>query len=184
MHILRNADLGGLPIVLLGHPPQPGRALVDVFSLPPARAATVPLTDGALRRGIVVVSTLPNIQRHACVAQIVQLEEECAHHFPGVRIAHVSQDDALHWREVDRYHPGIGAASYTLAGASESSRVSFTWAFGVGVLGHKRIAHGLFALRDGVFIAAEIPFDQMHAPDVGGFLGTLAAALAEVRSCE
>jgi hypothetical protein len=184
VHILRQADLGGRPIVLFGHAPQPGRALVDVFSLPPARAATAPLTDSELRRGLVIVSTLPNIQRHACVAQIVQLEEECAHHFAGVRIVHVSQDDAVHWREVDRYHPGIGAASYTLEGASESSRVSFTWAFGVGVLGHQRIAHGLFALRDGVFIAAEIPFQQMHAPDVGGFLGALASALAEVRPCE
>jgi hypothetical protein len=184
MHILRHADLGGRPIVLFGHTPQPGRPLVDVFSLPPARAATLPLTDGELRRGLVVVSTLPNIQRHACVAQIVELEEECAHRFPEVRIAHVSHDDAIHWREVDRYHPGIGAASYTLDGASESSRVSFTWAFGVGVLGHQRIAHGLFALREGVFIAAEIPFDQMHAPDIGGFLGALDTALAEVRPCE
>jgi len=184
MHILRHADLDGRPILLLGHLPQPGRALVDVFTLPAARRATEPLTDADLRRGTVVVSTLPNIQRHACVAQIVQLEEECAHRFPTVRIVHVSQDEAIHWREVDRFHGGVTASSYTLAGASESSRVSFTWAFGVGVLGHRRIAHGLFALRDGVFIAAEVPFHQMHAPDVSGFVRAFDGELREARPCQ
>jgi hypothetical protein len=179
VHILRHADLGGRPVLLLGHLPQPGMPLLDVFQLAPARRAQVPLTDAELRRGLVVVSTLPNIQRHACVAQIVELEEVCAHRFPQVRIVHVSQDEAIHWAEVDRFHPGITAESYTLHGASESSRVSFTWAFGVGVLGHSRIAHGLFALRNGVFIAAEVPFDQMHAPDVARFLGALDSALGE-----
>jgi peroxiredoxin len=183
MHILRHADLDGRPILLLGHLPHPGRSLVDVFTLPAARRATAPLTEADLRHGTVVVSTLPNIQRHACVAQIVQLEEECAHRYPSVRIVHVSQDEAIHWREVDRYHGGVTASSYTLSGANESSRVSFTWAFGVGVLGHKRIAHGLFALRDGLFIAAEVPFHQMHAPDVRAFLGALDGALREERRC-
>jgi hypothetical protein len=184
MHILRHADLGGRPILLLGHLPAPGRALVDVFSLPAARRATAPLTEAELQRGTVVVSTLPNIQKHACVAQIVQLEEHCAHRYPSARIVHVSQDEALHWREVDRFHSGVRASSYTLAGASESSRISFTWAFGVGVLGHQRIAHGLFALRDGVFLAAEVPFDQMHAPDVHGFLSVLDGALREAQPCQ
>jgi hypothetical protein len=183
MHILRHADLGGRAILLLGHLPHPGRALVDVFSLPPARRARAPLTDEELRRGLVIVSTLPNIQRHACVAQIVQLEEECAHRFPMARIVHVSQDEARHWEEVDRFHPGIMAASYTLHGASETSRVSFTWAFGVGVLGEQRIARGLFALRDGVFVAAEVLLDQMQAPDVDHFLRQLDASPSEARSC-
>jgi hypothetical protein len=183
MHILRNADLGGRPILLLGHLPHPGRTLVDVFSLPPARRAHAPLTDAELRRGFVIVSTLPNIQRHACIAQIVQLEEQCAHRFAGARIVHVSEDEAMHWAEVDRFHPGIVASSYTLDGASETSRVSFTWAFGVGVLGHPRIAHGLFALREGVFVAAVVPFDQMHAPDVGEFIAMLDLPVREAQPC-
>ncbi|MCU1282687.1 MAG: hypothetical protein JWM53_6233 [bacterium] len=183
MHILRHADLGGRPLLLLGHLPHPGRALVDVFQLPAARNARGPLTERELRRGFVVVSTLPKIQRHAGIQQIVQLEEECTRRFPDVRIVHVSHDDAIHWAEVDRLHPGIAAASYTLAGASETSRVGFTWAFGVGVLGGERIAHGLFALRDGVFIAAEVPFDQLHAPNVDGFVRTLDASLPKAGPC-
>lgn len=50
-------------------------------------------------------------------------------------------------------------------------------AFGIGVEGHQRIAHGLFGLRDGVFLAADIPDDQMKPADVRGFL-TRVAALA------
>jgi hypothetical protein len=184
MQILRHADLGGSPILLLGRLPQPGMPLVDVFSLPPARRTTAPLTDHELRRGLVIVSTLPNIQRHACIAQIVQLEEECAHRFPDARIVHVSLDAARHWAEVDRFHPCIAAASYTLDGASESSRVSFTWAFGVGVLGHQRIAHGLFALSDGVFVAAQLPFEQMRAPDVGSFIRLLEQQRKESQPCQ
>jgi hypothetical protein len=38
------------------------------------------------------------------------------------------------------------------------------------VQGHRRIAHGLFALLDGVFILAQIPFHQMRSPDVHDFL--------------
>lgn len=183
MQILRHAELGGRPIQLVGPLPRPGAALLDVFSLPAARRATAPLTDGALRRGPVVVSTLPNIQRHACIAQIVQLEEECAHRFPQLRIVHVSQDQAHHWEEVDRFHPCIRAASYTLDSARETSRIGFTWAFGVGVLGHQRIAHGLFALHDGVFLAAEVPYQQLGAPDVANFLALLGAALPVAGSC-
>ncbi len=179
MHILRHAELGGRPIQLLGHLPHPGRALVDVFSLPPAHRAAVPLTDCELRQGLVVVSTLPSFERHACIAQIVQLEQRCALRLPSVRIVHVSHDEAVDWAQVDRLHPGVAAASYTLHGASETSRVSFLWAFGVGVLGHTRIAHGLFALRDGVFLAAEVPVDQMHAPDIDAFVAALDASLHE-----
>ena len=110
MHILRHADLDGRPILLLGHLPHPGRALVDVFTLPAARRATAPLTEADLRRGTVVVSTLPNIQRHACIAQIVELEQACARRHASLRIVHVSGDEAIHWREVDRFHGGVTAS--------------------------------------------------------------------------
>jgi peroxiredoxin len=175
--ILRSADLSGQSIWLLGSLPETGSRLIDVFAIPAARRAVANLTEADLSSGIVIVSTLPNIQRHACLAQIVELEEKAAHLLPGARIVHVSNDAAVHWREVDRYHPDVLAESYSLHGASASSRASFTSALGVGVLGHDRIAHGLFALRDGVFLAASVPFDQMRAPDVGPFLGQIASAL-------
>lgn len=174
----RPADLGGEPILLVGRLPVLGSRLVDVFTIPPARRAERPLNETDLMHGLVLLSTLPNIQRHACVAQIVQLEET-VRRFGDARIVHVSHDDAVHWHEVDRFHPNIRASSYSLRGADERSRTSFAWAFGVGVIGHDRIAHGLFALRDGVFLAAEVPYDQMRAPEVGGFLRRLQLALEE-----
>ena len=178
LDLARPADLGGQPIYLVGRLPAPGTRLLDVFTIPPARRAEGPLTEADFASGLVLLSPLPNIQRHACVAQIVQLEET-AHRFDDARIIHVSHDEAVHWHEVDRYHPNIRAASYSLRDADGQSRTSFIWAFGVGVLGHDRIAHGLFALRDGVFLAAEVPYDQLRAPEVDGFLHQLHQSLEE-----
>ena len=52
----------------------------------------------------------------------------------------------------------------------EASIAAFGLSFGVAVQGHGRIAHGLFALVDGVFVGAEVPFQQLAVPDVGAFL--------------
>jgi hypothetical protein len=40
----------------------------------------------------------------------------------------------------------------------------------LSVLDHERIAHGLLALFDGVFLAAEVPYDQMQPPSVATLL--------------
>jgi hypothetical protein len=173
-HIDRLADLGGTPIRLLGHLPRTGEWLHADFALPAARNAIAPLTPSELCRGLVIVSTLPNIRRHACISQIVQLDDETPHILPGARVFHVSADEAEHWREVDRFHPGVGAPGYSLHAATRASRVAFTHAFGVAVEGHARIAHGCFALRDGVILAAEVPYDQMHSMDVVPFLHAVA----------
>jgi hypothetical protein len=175
--LLRPAVLRDERLALFGRLPAPGERLLEVFSLPPARHAQAALTERDLATGLVIVSTLPNIERHACLAQIVDLDEHTAQQRPAPRVLHVSSDDARHWREVDRYHPTVRAESYSLQGADEASRTSFKWAFGVGVLGHPRIAHGLFALRDGVFLVAHVPYDQMHTPPVDHFLAEVATAL-------
>ncbi len=121
-----------------------------------------------------MVSTLPNIQKHACLAQIVELEEHSRDRVPNLRIVHVSADHAEHWEEVDRFHPNIQSAGYSLCCADQSSRDAFVLAFGVGVEGHHRIAHGLFALRDGVFLEVDIPHDQMRPAEVKEFLRRLS----------
>ncbi len=77
--------------------PRPGDVLAGEFSVPPARNAREPLTRAELGRGLVVLSTLPNISKHACVAQVVDVEEQAPHALPRARIAHVSADDAHHW---------------------------------------------------------------------------------------
>ena len=174
MHILRPACLAGRPILLLGHLPHPGRALVDVFRLPAVDRAEAWLTDDDLRLGTVVVSTSPSLGPDA-MRQLESLEKACRRDLRFARVVHVSYDMDVSAATGETVHGEM----YALDGASESSRVSFTWAFGVGVLGEKQIAHGLFALREGIFVAAETPFDQRPLHDVSGFIRALHAAFEE-----
>jgi len=173
---MRTAQLGPDRIHLLGNVPCRGERLTAEFTIPAARLADTPLTVHKLRRGLVVVSTLPNIQKHACLAQIVELEEHGHEHLPSLRILHVSADHAEHWGEVDRFHPNIRSAGYSLCCADPASREAFILAFGVGVEDHHRIAHGLFALQDGIFLEVDIPHDQMRPAAVRDFLGRLIGA--------
>ena len=169
----RTAQLGSDRIHLLGQVPRRGERLTAEFVIPAARLADKPLTAADLRRGLVVVSTLPNIQKHACLAQIVELEDRGHEQLPEWKIVHVSADHEEHWREVDRFHPNVQAAGYSLCCADLASRDAFVLAFGIGVEDHHRIAHGLFALQDGIFLEVEVPHDQMRPAAVRGFLERL-----------
>lgn len=169
----RVAQLGDRAILLLGQAPTYGQRLTAEFVIPAARLADKPLTATELRCGLVVVSTSPNIQKRACLAQIVDLEERGHEQLPDLKIVHISADHEDHWQEVDRFHPNIRAAGYSLCCADSASREAFVSAFGVGMEGHHRIAHGLFALRDGVFLEVEISRNQMQSAAVGGFLERL-----------
>jgi hypothetical protein len=173
----RFARLGEQEIELVGAQPRPGERLRGEFSIPPARYASAPLTCRDLSRGWVVVSTLPNIHKRACSTQILGLEEKLLKFERRPRLAHVSADPAEHWREVGHFHPNLRARGYTLDGSDAHSRAAFKAAFGVGVRENKRIAHGLFALHNGAFVAAEIPRDQMTPPPIEGFVHKLAHAM-------
>jgi len=169
----RTAYLGETVIELEGPAPRVGTRLMGEFALAPAHFARVPLLAADLRHGPMVVSTLPNIEKHACIFQIVDLEKELARINPPPRLVHVASDSARHWAEVEQYHPELRAPGYSLGETDAPSRDAFKAAFGVGVRGHRRIAHGLFALRDGIFLAVDIPDDQMSAPPVNLFLHRL-----------
>jgi hypothetical protein len=177
MHILRPACLAGRPILLLGHLPHPGRALVDVFRLPAVDHAGARLTDEDLRVGTVAVSTSPSLGPDS-MRQLEALKNACRRDLPFARVVHVSHD----MDSSAAIDGSVHGELYTLEGASESSCVSFTWAFGVGVLGEKQIAHGLFALREGIFVAAETPFDQRPLHDVSGFIRAWHASFEEERA--
>lgn len=182
--MVRTAQLGSDQIYLLGHVPCRGERLTAEFTIPAARLADTPLRADELRHGLVLVSTLPNIQKHACMAQIVALEEHGSEELLEWTVVHVSADHEDHWREVDRFHPNVRAAGDSLCCADPASREAFVSAFGVGVEDHHRIAHGLFALRDGIFLEVEIPHDQMRPAEVKGFLqrlsGTRGTPLGQV----
>jgi hypothetical protein len=124
-----------------------------------------------------VVSTLPNIRSHACADQILGLEEALSRMARPPRLFHVSADAAVHWHEVDHYHAKLKAPGFTLEGCDPRSRSNFKDAFGVGVMGHRRIAHGLFALNRGVFVDAEIPVDQLRPPEIQDFMRRLRSSM-------
>lgn len=172
--MMRTAQLSSDQIYLLGDIPRRGERLTAEFTIPAARLADTPLRADELRRGLVLVSTLPNIQKHACMAQIVALEEHGSEELSEWTVVHVSADHEDHWREVDRFHPNVRAAGYSLCCADPASREAFVSAFGVAVEDHHRIAHGLFALQDGIFLEVEIPDDQMQPAEVKAFLQRLS----------
>ncbi len=167
---LRQVTLGERPLWLYGCVPRRGEALTAEFSIPAARRATAPLTSHGLRQGLVFVSTLPNIEKHACALQIGGFEEHALRHFPSARICHVSSDSAAHWSEVDDYHSETRAEGYSLCEADALSGLAFRLVFGVGVRGSARVAHGLFALLDGHFLTSEIPSAQYQPPAVSRFI--------------
>lgn len=173
----REAELQGQRLILPGAAPAVGDRLSADFEIAAARFAGPPLSAGRVREGLALLSTLPNIHRHACLTQIVQLEELGHRRFPQALVAHVSADEPEHWCEVDHFHPNLRAPGFSLHRTDPLSVAAFVHAFGVAVLGHRRIAHGLFALRDGVFVAVEIPYNQMHPMDVTQFLARLPASV-------
>lgn len=191
---MRKVYLDKKEICLEGDAPQVGSQLHDRFSIPPARNSMSPLTDARVCSGAVIVSTLPNIAKHACLQQIVDLEEklhvgscnvspqlqlEKTLQYPlePVQIYHVSSDEAKYWNEVDVFHPSLKAPGFSLYGVNEESRAGFTNAFGIAVRNTSRIAHGLFGLYDGVFQVIDIPEQQMGTPDIEGFLEQYFSAI-------
>lgn len=169
----RTVWLGGDEIVLLGAEPQAGTVIKRKFSIPPARGCKAPLTEKDFKTGVLILSTLPNIHKHACVSQILDLEEKVPASFSQARVVHVSADPQENWCEMDEYHPDVKSPSYTLASADSESRQAFVETFGVAVDKHWRIAHGLFAIKDGVILISDIPQNQMQTPWVKGFLRKL-----------
>jgi peroxiredoxin len=165
----REARLGGQVVRLMGRAPRPGDHLVRSFRVPEARRANHPLETSTLRDGLVIVSTLPNIAKRACTAQVVKLEA-ARKALDGLRIFHVASDGLLAWDEVEQFHPDVAAPGYALKAASPFDAAAFKRAFGVGVEGSHRIAHGLFALKNGVFLLVDIPFDQFRTPSVERFM--------------
>lgn len=176
----------GVPMALVGvqritlraRAPIAGDRLVLPFELPPARRAQEPLTREQMACGLWVVSTLPNIGKSSCSSQVAQLDEVIRHADGPVQVAYVSSDPAPNWAEVDQYHPDVSGAAFTLDGAKERDRHAFEETFGIGVTGHRRVARGLFALLDGVFVAAQVPYQQGESLRVGPFLLRLQNLLA------
>jgi len=172
---MRTVRVGVESFELEGEPPTLGGLLNYSFILPDARGPnhilTPSITEADLKKGLVIISTLPNIQKQHCLQQIKELESLTYKLLPrSTKIFHVSADDRSDWKKAEEHLASVRFHAYTLADAAEESVVSFKAAFGVGVKGTHRIAHGLFALLNGKFINLQVPDDQLGVPNVPLFL--------------
>jgi len=175
----RVVQLNETSLRLLGRLPQPGERLATrPFSVPPARNATSPLTRASMDDGLVLMATLPNLGRYVRAAHLLDFEKRLTGRLGEFRTVHVSTDEASIWAEFNHFHPGLAAEGYSLFDADEETVSGFGLSFGVALEGHGRIAHGLFALLNGVFVAAEVPFDQLDVTGVEPFLDRVERLLA------
>lgn len=166
--------LGEERIELYGIKPKLGEKLRAPFLIPPAFNTISPLGKKSMDKGLVILSTLPNIKSNACIAQVLDLEMEIKARKLKAKIFHVACDCPEHWAEVRSLHPFLKAKGFSLQNASKKDSESFRISFGVGVHGSSRIAHGLFAFRDGRIIASYIPRQQYAIPNIKKFLNSLA----------
>jgi peroxiredoxin len=166
MHV----HLGDKPIELYGTRIKKGDSIAGNFRLPAAYNTKAPFHTKLVRKGLVILSTLPNIKSNACTTQVLDLEKEINLRKLDAKIYHVACDCPEHWEEVRVLHPFLKAKGFTLQLASEDDSEEFKQSLGVGVLGSKRIVHGLFAFLDGKLISSYIPRQQYGVPNIKRFL--------------
>jgi len=173
---VRGARVGARIVELYGRVLAAGDRVDADFVIPPARRSCGPLTGDRIRRGLIVMTTLPNIHKNACSAQIVRTEALARAHLPEAEVMHVASDGCENWCELDHFHGEVRAAGYSLDGCADAD--VFRVAFGVGVRGSARIARGLFALHRGVVLAADVPENQGRTPDVERFIERVRSLLS------
>lgn len=179
----RKVFLDDKVIHLRGPRPKMNTPISVRFNIPAARNAQQPLKQTDLMQGIFIISTLPNIQKSACMRQILDLEHVIQKNFKdSVTLVHISSDEARYWQEVDDLHPHLKAKAYTLDGVPEEIKEEIADMLGVGVVDSHRIAHGIFGFKDGRIIAAMIPRQQMGNPDVRVFVRRFKKAVE--KRCE
>jgi len=173
----RIVSLGGRSIRLLGEAPSVGGSLVSTFEIPRLDRAGVLSADG-LASGVHIVATLPNVRKQECAQQIARLEKHVAESDIDARVHYVTADDDSAWDEAVAHHARLRERAHSLLRAPLRDRDAFKVAFGVGVVGERRIARGLFALLDGAFAFVAIPQNQLEGPSVKLFVSSLARRVA------
>lgn len=169
----RVVQLGGRSVRLERDEPRRGATFDAVFVLPRVDASGT-LASADMSRGVHVVATLPNVRKRECSRQIDRLEKHVVDAVLPAELHDVTADDDSAWVTPKRRHPGLATRAYALLRAPSEHREAFKRAFGVGVVGERRSARGLFALVDGVFVSVIIPQNQLEGPSVKLFVSRLS----------
>ncbi len=162
--------VGDKTYLLEGNLPFIGQTITKEFTLQEALGKK-PLSFKDLSKGLVIVSTLPNIKKEHCIQQVNELETLARLLLPSsTQIVHVSSDPPAAWKNAKTFLPDVELRAYTLFDTDPESVSMFREEFGVGVQDSDRVAHGLFALFHGQFMKLQVPDDQLGVPNIPLFL--------------
>lgn len=165
--------LGDSPIELVGKRPSAGSKLPSIPKLKGVYNTKKNFQSIAEEKGILFISTLPNVKSHACSAQVFELETLLKEKGIDARICHISADGKSSWSEVKKLHPGLKCFGFTTLGIDKETSFAFKESLGIGVAGSHRLAHGIFAFKDGKLIGSLIPRQQYGSPNIRKFLSQL-----------
>lgn len=170
--------LGDLPVELTGRRPKLGDPIEGKFGFKPALNTKSKFPDLKNIKGLVFLSTLPNVKSFACSTQVLDLEEEISKRNIRAKIFHLASCGINSWTEIKKLHPQLKANGYSLQNCDNDEVTTFKQKLGVGVTNSHRLAHGLFVLKNGKFIASYIPKQQYGVPNIKRFLNRLEKGLS------
>ncbi|TGL09271.1 hypothetical protein [Leptospira levettii] len=169
--------LGDLPVELIGKRPRLGKPIEGKYRFTPVLNAKNKFPNLQKSKGIIFLSTLPNVKSFACSAQVLDLEVEITKRKIPAKIFHLASCGKDSWSEIKKLHPQLKARGYSLQNCSQNEVNTFKQILGVGVKNSHRLAHGLFALKNGKIIASYIPKQQYGVPNIKHFLNRLERGL-------
>ncbi|TGL48907.1 hypothetical protein EHQ59_15695 [Leptospira kemamanensis] len=165
--------LGEIPIELYGKKPKFGEPFRGKFQFTPALNTRSRFPNLQNTKGLVFVSTLPNVKSFACSTQVLELEEEIKARKLQAKIIHLASCGQNSWMEIKKLHSHLKAKGYSLGKRNSMEVQTMKQILGVGVINSNRLAHGLFVLLDGKFIASYIPKQQYGVPNIKRFLNKI-----------
>lgn len=165
--------LGDMPVELTGKRPKLGDRILGKFRFKPALNTNTKFPNLEQIKGLVLVSTLPNVKSFACSTQVLDLEEEIKKRKLPAKIFHFASCGKESWFEIKKLHPNLKAKGYSLQNCNVEDVLEFKNCLGVGVSHSHRLAHGLFALYNGRIIASYIPKQQYGVPNIKRFLNRI-----------
>lgn len=165
--------LGDMPVELTGKRPKIGFQWKHKFQFSPALNTKSKFPNLKNEKGLIFISTLPNVRSFACSAQVLELEEELKKRKIPAKIIHIASDGKDAWSEIKKLHPKLKAHGYSLKNGNTGDVNKLKEILGIGVVSSHRLAHGLFAIQDGILISSLIPKQQYGVPNIKKFLNKL-----------
>ncbi|MDF3819389.1 hypothetical protein P3G55_05740 [Leptospira sp. 96542] len=168
-----NVFLGNKKIQLVGKRPKLGNELPLVPKFKGVHNTKQKFDEIFINKGYFFISTLPNVKSHACGAEVYDLEILLSEKGIDAKICHISSDGKSSWSEVKKLHPNLKGLEFSLDGCDKEMVQNFKESLGIGVTSSHRLAHGIFAYKDGKLVKSLIPKQQYGVPNIKKFINEL-----------